>query len=80
MQKYLTVTKCKAPILLKILNSLIYGNFCVIVYTIYNLSKMVRFRAYVNRYFRCIIVSLNLCEEYLNMAIFKITHLFLITS
>jgi len=66
----------------EVLNSLVYGSpFCVIIYTRYKLSKMVRFfMAQINWYFRRSIVSPNLCQEYLNMATFRILGLLLIKS
>ena len=66
----------------KVLNSLAYESpFCVIIYTSYKLSKMVRFvMALINLYFRRSIVSPNLCQEYLNMATFRILVLLLIKS
>ena len=66
----------------EVLNTLVYGSFfCVIMYTSYVLSKMVRiFISKINWYFWSSMVSPNLCQEYLNMATFWILLLFLIKS
>jgi len=65
----------------KILNSLVYGSpLCIIIYTSYKLKNGPVFMALINWYFRCSIISLILCKEYLNVATFRISVLLLIKS
>jgi len=84
-KEYLTVTKFMTSVLLRtieVMNTLVYGSFfCVIIYTSYILSKMVRiFMAWINWYFWGSMIYPNLCQEYLNMATFWILLLLLIKS